>query len=430
MLRNKKFFLLPATLFCLLNLLTLAQAETPVDHLHLLLKEALSHNLEIASLEEKTRALQLEAPSAGSLSDPRITLALVNLPTDSFSFRQENMTQKQLGIAQGLPWFGVLSLKEKNAELRARQQEELTRAKRLSVARDLKLAWYDLALVQEKLKSNEQIHKLVRQLLVVSETRYAAGKGLQQDVLFAQVQLSELQNDKISLGIERNSLQDRIGNLLDRDDLYRGTAPAYTLDDQLSLNQESLVAQSLERNPSVVSQKLAIIIAKNKVKLAEKAYMPNMDLRLAYGQRDSSDTMPRSDFVSAGITFTVPLWQSRRQDSQLGGSKRRVRSARYTLESLEKSLPHRVDGLVTVINESFKNYRLYSKGIEMQAEQLARASLAAYSVGSVEFLTMLNAEIKQEKVKLAAKRYLYKIYKKNAELEELVGQPVSIGREV
>jgi len=62
----------------------------------------------------------------------------------------------------------------------------------------------------------------------------------------------------------------------------------------------------------------------------------------------------------------------------------------------------------------------------VQSEQWAHSSLAAYEVGKVEFNTMVSAQILLLRAELQAKRYLYSIYQKLAELEELIGGPVEM----
>ena len=92
--------------------------------------------------------------------------------------------------------------------------------------------------------------------------------------------------------------------------------------------------------------------------------------------------------------------------------------------SLVDSLPHRVDALATEIRDTQENYRLYEDALLVQSDQWARSSLAAYEVGKIEFNTMINAQIRFLRVELQAKRYLYSIHQKRAELEEVLGGPI------
>ena len=67
-------------------------------------------------LEDATKSMSV---AAGSLPDPQVSLGLANLPTDSFSFNQEGMTQVKLGVSQMFPQGNSLSIKRRQLELQA-----------------------------------------------------------------------------------------------------------------------------------------------------------------------------------------------------------------------------------------------------------------------------------------------------------------------
>ena len=56
-----------------------------------LIEEGIRQNKEIKSLEDRVASLKKEIPFAGSLDDPRLGFAILNLPTDTFDFDQEAM---------------------------------------------------------------------------------------------------------------------------------------------------------------------------------------------------------------------------------------------------------------------------------------------------------------------------------------------------
>ncbi|MBE0585197.1 MAG: TolC family protein, partial [Desulfofustis sp.] len=126
-----------------------------------LVQEAMANNNELQSLEEKARALRAEAPFFGSLQDPKIGFIISNLPTDTFDFDQEAMTQKVISIDQQIPWFGTLDLAEQGAELMAVEQEAMAAAARLSVARQVKEAWYELAFIERSLEINDRLRDII-----------------------------------------------------------------------------------------------------------------------------------------------------------------------------------------------------------------------------------------------------------------------------
>lgn len=392
-----------------------------------LIAEAMEQNQELRAAQDKARALRDEAPFHGSLQDPRVGLGLSNVPTDTFELDQEAMTQKQVSVSQRFPWFGTLGLAEKAAVLRAVEQEHSVRAMRLEIARKIAEAWYDLGFTARALEVNAQLEALVTQTLRVAETRYATGSGLQQDILSAQVRLSELLDERVTLERKQRTLTDRINALLNREGFRSVEPPVDAVPPGTGLDTDTLAAAALAANPSVAARSAAVDRAELDVELAQKDYMPDMDVRLAYGQRDDDPVMntTRPDFLSASVTFSVPLWQEKRQDSRLAAQERRLSAAHRGLAALKRELPHRIDALVAEIDGARENSALFEDALTVQAGQLAESSLAAYSVGKVAFDTMLAARVRLLRFQLKADRYRFDALKRLAALEEIVGGPLA-----
>jgi len=433
----KKRLLLSAALFGLgLVLCKPLMAQAPItvpQPLVELIEEGLAQNKEIQSLEAKVQSFQEEVSFAGSLEDPRLGFGVLNLPTDSWEFDEEPMTQKTVFLAQKFPWFGKLSLKSQRQALMASEQQATLEAKKLELARKISIAYYELGFVVTNYEINERLIDMVTQLLKVAETRYASGEGLQQDVLQAQVELSKLLDEKIVLEKRRRTLRDQINELLNReqfisvDPLMDLSYPEVEMDFQALKDMKE---RSLARNPWLQLRQAKVAQSEVEINLAKKEYWPDMDFRVAYGQRDDDPTgSDRPDFFSATVTINVPLWAKSRQNKKLAASKKNYEAAMKSYRNLAESLPYRVDALATEIKNTQKNYQLYVDALLVQAGQWARSSLAAYEVGKVEFSTMVSAQIMLLRAELQAKRYLYSIYQKLAELDEVIGGPLEMESE-
>ena len=60
----------------------------------------------------------------------------------------------------------------------------------------------------------------------------------------------------------------------------------------------------------------------------------------------------------------------------------------------------------------------------VKAEQWVRSSVTAYEVGKVNFNTTINAQIRLLRFELQSENYLFSLYNKRAELEEVLGAPL------
>ena len=391
-----------------------------------LIEQGLAENKEIQSLQAKVQSLQDEVSFAGSLEDPRLGFGVLNLPTNTWKFNQEPMTQKTIFLSQKFPWFGKLSLKAQRQALMASEEQAMLEAKQLELARKIATAYYQLGFIATSLEINQRLTEMVSQLLRVAETRYAAGDGLQNDVLQAQVELSKLMDEKIDLDKRGQTLRDQINELLNREKFMSVTPPMDLGYPDLKLNSLALKEKSLANNPWLQVRQAKIAQSEVEVELAKKDYWPDMDFRVAYGQRDNDpNDGNRPDFFSATVTVNVPLWAKSRQNKKLAASKKGHDAAIKSYRNLAESLPYRVDSLVTEINDTQKNYSLYADALLVQSEQWAHSALSAYEVGKIEFNTMINAQIRLLRNELRAKHYVYAIYQKLAELEETLGVPWS-----
>jgi len=403
-------------------------AESPIwapPPLTRLIEEGIAQNKEIKSMEDEVASLKKEIPFAGSLEDPRLGFAILNLPTDTFDFDQEPMTQKQIFIAQKFPWFGKLDLKTQRATLKAVRQQAILDGKRLELARKIAVAFYELGFVATSLEINARLTDIVNQLLGVAETRYATGRGLQQDVLQAQVELSKLLDEKIVLEKSRRTLEDRINELLNRESFTSVQSPDRLSYLNLQLEVKRLQEKALKENPQLRVRKAQIDITAVEIELARKDYWPDMDVKLAYGQREEDFTgRDLPDFVSGSVTINIPLWQNTRQDSKLAAARKSHQAAINFYRNLVGSLPHKVDALSTEIRDTQKNYELFNEALLLQADQWASSSLSAYEVGAVEFNTMIGAQIRLLRFELQTANYMFRIYQKRAELEEVLGGPL------
>lgn len=403
-------------------------AESPIwapEELSGLIDEGLAQNKEIQSLKDQVESLKNEIPYAGALEDPRLGLAVLNLPTDTFSFDQEPMTQKQISLAQKFPWFGKLDLRSQRATIKMIRQQAVLDAKKLELARKIAVLYYDLGFTARSLEINHRLSEIVTQLLRVAETRYATGQGLQQDVLQAQVELSKLLDEKIMLEKRRRTQTDQINELLNRDRFMTVEPPAGLKLMNLELNPAQLTEKALQENPQLHVRKADIDIADVGIELARKDYWPDMEVKFAYGQRQEDRTgRDLPDFVSGQVVFTIPLWYKTRQEPKLAAALKARQAADNSYRNLAKSLPYRVDALITQIHDIRKNYKLFTEALLLQADQWARSSQSAYEVGSLEFNTMISAQIRLLRFELQADNYLYEIYRKRAELEELLGGPI------
>ena len=387
-----------------------------------LITEALENNHFIQSKAAKAEALQTRIPAAAALPDPKVGFAIQSLPTDSFAFDQEPMTQKQIFVEQSVPWLSKLELRSETAAGRASKKLAELEAARLGLAREVADAWYELGYVTESQLINDEMIELVRRIRRDAESRYAVGRGQQQNIFQAEVERSRLEVEAIRLENRRKSIQDRLHELTNRR-RYRAIEPPSDLPEpNFRFSAPALAEDALIHNPELKGLKAAINSARAETGLAEKEYFPDFSIRLSYGQRDQDRTgRELPDFFSAAVALDIPLWHTKKQSKELASAADNERFAKNRYQDLKSRLPYKVRSLASEIQDTLRRYRLYFQELIPQAGQWARSALDAYQVGNVEFDTMINARVRVLKFRQEASRLFYSAYQKRAKIEALIG---------
>ena len=104
----------PGRILCLLLAIPVAlswasplRAEGPPRPVGYYVDTALSGYPSLESMRERIRMKESAAIKAGALADPKLWMGIVNVPTQSWYFREEDMTGKEIGLSQMFPWPGM-----------------------------------------------------------------------------------------------------------------------------------------------------------------------------------------------------------------------------------------------------------------------------------------------------------------------------------
>ena len=403
-------------------------ARTPAPQQHAtslaqLVAETLQNNPEIQAARKEREAVSQRVAPAGSLDDPMLEVGVINLPTDSFRFNQEDMTMKMIGLSQRFPYPGKRGLREEVAtrEVEAADfnlQETVNRT-----VRDLKVAYFDLGLVHASMLLVERNKAILDQFLRIAETRYAVGQGNQADVLKAQTQLSRMMEEIIKLGRERSMLEAEINRALGRG---LGTGPVVPEAAELRETPFELAALhelALRSRPQLLALQSAIARSDKMLELARKDYYSDFDVRFSYGQRDSMpDGTKRSDMVSLTLAVNLPVWRETKRGPRLAEAQAMREQAQRMHEAQRNELAMKLRQQVAATDQNLRSARLYQKDILPQSRLTVEAALAAYRVNRVDFLTLLDNQMSAFNYEIAYAASVSAYNKALAEIDLLTGK--------
>jgi outer membrane protein TolC len=253
---------------------SLAEQLSNDSVLNELIKEAVQNNPQLQSFHEAVSVLKEAPAQARSLDNPRLKLAIMNLASDTFEFDQEPMTQKQVAIMQKLPFPGKLDLKgsmaEKSVDMAAAEYNE----QKNMLIRDVKTVYAKILFLDTALEITEQNRKLLREFVTIVETKYEVGRGIQQDVIKAQLELSKMTDRLITFRQKRGTAVARINKLLNR----QAQSP-FISSDKLQMTDflpsfEELVNIADKNRPMLKKKNHMIERSKLSVELAKKKLLP------------------------------------------------------------------------------------------------------------------------------------------------------------
>ena len=359
---------------------------------------ALEDNPGLAAMQNRYEALQELPSQVGSLPDPMININAMNFPTDSFDRDQEGMTQLQFGFSQEFPFPGKLDLKEQAATFDAIAAGYSVDEMRVRLANSVKTTWWQIHYLDRALETLEKNKELLRQFIAVAETKYETGRGLQQDILLAQLELSKLIDQGISLVALRKHQSIQLNTLMDRP---ASTRVALADVDPSSmpgiLSETELFAIADESRPTLKEKETQVEAALTRLELAKKDRYPDFKLGVMYGER-AGDNPPfmggsRADLFSVMLGVKIPLYAGRKQSRAISQQTAEVAKNRYALIDEKSAVRSAIATAITDYQKSREQNELFSTGIIPQAEQTVQSMLAAYQVSEVDFLNLVRSQM-------------------------------------
>lgn len=358
---------------------------------------ALQHSPALDAADQRSLALQALPDQVESLPDPSLSLRMVNVPVDSFSSSQSDMTQIQFGLSQALPFPGKLALQAKAASKRAlaaaRNRDEV----RLTLLRNVRVVWWNIAYLDRALQLLQRNEDALRFLIGVAEAKYKTGSGLQQDVLLAQLELSHLLDKTLTIQAERQRSVARLNALLGRDPTI-----AVQLPDQLPAlvemlpNQAQLIAQAADRRPLLQALAYEVDAADAFISLADKDYYPDFTLGALYGFRQGNSPISgqaRPDMASINLSMTLPIFTGTKQDQAKKQRLAEKEQARFEWQQAQYQVAAEINAAASDVAINRQQLSLFEQGILPQSRQTTASMLAGYKVDKVDFLNLVRAQL-------------------------------------
>ncbi len=387
--------------------------------LQALVAEALEQNPEIKAMRRGFDMMRARAPQAKALPEPMLSYGYAGnaafIPPFDIQ-KGDPSSARMLSFTQEVPYPGKLTIKGKMANVEAEAEWWNYEQVRLNVVAEVKDAYYDLFYLHKAIETVTKNKELVEKFAGIAEAGYSVGKGVQQDVLKAQVEISKLTDQLTVLEQRRQTAEARINSLLFREPETPVGRPEEIKPREFTHSLADLNEAALTNYPALKAQRRKIDREQYGVELARKDFYPDFTVGLTYFNRPG---MPEMYGVNVGVKIPLYFWQ--RQRPAVAEATASARAERELLENATSLLFFRVKDRYLAVTTAQRLLKLYGTTIIPQSSLSLESAIAGYEVGKVDFLTLLDNLVTLLNYELGYYEQLSNQEKAIAALEPFVG---------
>ena len=395
--------------------------------LALYLERALERSPAIRQSFARYRAALQRLPQVRSLPDPMLGFGQYLRSPETRVGPQTTMVT----LSQKFPWFGKLSDKEKIAAKEAAVLREQHEVRKAEVVRQVKLAYYDLAYLDQAMAITEQDLFLLQHYETLARARYAQGVGLQQAVVKLQAEITRDHNRLETLRSQRVDAEAILNTLLDRaarnpiGHVTSGPRP------KAAVEFDQLYEIGRRRRPEVQAALLQIERDEKRIDLARKNYWPDLTLGASLVHVEPRADLPGrlnppvqngKNVYSFTVGLNIPIRRRKYDAAVLEATEDKIAS-REGYRNIVNGMESGIRAVGFRIQTMEAQIRLFERTLLPQAQQALRSTESAYSTGTLGVLDLLDSERVLLEVRLGLARLNSDYTKVLAEMERTIGAP-------
>jgi len=383
---------------------------------------ALEQDPVLKSSQAKADAYREQAIADDTLPDPKMRFGLLNFPTDTYKRDQEPMTQILVGVEQMIPRGDTLDIKSKRTLKSGEVATAMTDNRHRMLKMQVRSVYLELLYWLNAEKVVKRSKKLFNQLVDITQSQYASGQQRQQNVIRAELELGLLDDRLDDIRTKQDAARAGLAKLIGHEyatQALQEAIPQFTLPPPTGTHLDLL-----KQHPLMLGQNAMVDNSQYGIELARQEYKPNWMVGVTYGFRDGTNAngSDRADFLSAMVTFDVPLFTGDRQDKNVAASRLRHQASLQTREEQLRDLQQQLTEALSDWNRLADRLRRYDQIIVPQSHENAKAALFAYQNRRGEFTALMRARITELETELKKLRLQINYLKTHSKLLYLLGE--------
>ena len=322
-----------------------------------------------------------EAEAADELPDPRLSVALQNVPTDNYSLSDSPMTQTVFTLSQNLPPGDTLAFRGEAARAAVSGEQARLATSDRQLRREVRRLW--LAVYREEALGRllESERALYRELLESARTAYEVSEASGSDIVSLQARLSRIEDTLDRRRGEADAARARLAR-------WVGDAASRPLPESLPARLTDLPRGEIDHQPEIQRLRAELEGARARVGEAEEQFAPEIGLQVGYGLRAGSEP----NTLSAGVSVSLPIFHERRQSPRLRGAQQSAQAAQLELTKRARDLAAEADGIRARLAALDRRVARYRGDIIPELQQVAEMIRGEISAGRGTFDALIEAE--------------------------------------
>ena len=365
------------------------------------------------------RAARARVPGVTRPPDPQLQLGWMTYELPSLR-PMDAIGMTQLQLMQMVPVAGKLRL----AGVAEAARADATATRVGEVSFDLRaragMVFYDIYSVDGALGVARDTRRLLQDISEIAGKMYQVGDGRQTDVLRANVELARMQEEIIRMEAMRATMVARLNALrLAPADAAVGS-PRLPLFPREVPPVDSLARLADQGRPMIRAGVQDVDAADASARLAQREIWPDLQVGVQYGQQPGPEGAQRMASLMVGASLPIFAKHRQYQMREETGAMRAMAAA--DLAAMRAETRGAVGEAYASLGRARRLGELYRTSVLPQAQATVTSSLAAYRVGTVNFMTLLDAQ-------MTLNRYRQELFtldadegKAWAELEMLTGR--------
>ena len=349
----------------------------------------------VAKLLAESKALSQNAIADGELKDPRLKLGITAIPLDSFDLKQEGMTQQQIGIQQMFPRGDSLRLKKEQTYSSGQEKRLQADLENMKTLRDLRIAFLEVIYRRMAYRTVLKSKQFFKQLVEISEFRFASGKTQRQRVLEAAVALSRMDDRLLRIKHKEDLARARLSRWIPRAIAFGGFPATFP---KLSpLPERSKMTHRLLRHPSIQLANTQIQTRKLGLLQAKEQYKPGWMLDATYGRRGGKNPngRSRSDFLSFMVSADLPLFSKNRQDRVQNARQTQVQAAEFGRDDQLRNLETALETNYADFSRFGERKRIFKSKLLPESKQYTETSMISYQSRVADLTDVIRGHLSE-----------------------------------